>query len=746
MTKTFYAHSAPNLDQSDWQTLPDHLNAVGELAGRFAAPFGSTVLAQTAGKLHDLGKYTEAFQKRLSGGPKVDHATWGARVACERYKSLGRLMAYGIAGHHAGLANGRDPGTRTTLDGRLEAELPELSSDYLRDLALPADGSALLPHPRKSNPVRPQFQLCVLTRMIFSCVVDGDYLDTERFYARTTSTTSTTSKALARDTVRPTLIELRERLDQHLAKFRIRNEVDRTRSEILKHARSHAADAVGLFSLTVPTGGAKTLTSLAFALDHAIEHDLDRVIFVIPFTSIVEQNAAVFREAFGDLGDAAVLEHHSAFVPTSGANAEAADKLRVVMDNWDAPVIVTTSVQFFESLFASRPAQCRKLHNIAGSVVILDEAQALPLKLLRPCVAMLDELALNYRTSVVLCTATQPALNAPDFEGGFKDVRELAPNPKQLYETLARVQVQTAGTLDDAALARRMRDHDRVLCIVNNRRHAQALYTAIADHPGARHLSTLMYPKHRTRVLNGIRQLLKDVEPCRVVSTSLIEAGVDIDFPHVMRAEAGLDSIAQAAGRCNRNGTRSRDESIVEIFAPANDDWAPPRELQVLAAKAREVMRTGHRDPLSIAAIEAYFKAVYWQKGKEELDKHNLFDTIEADGLRGFQFETIDRLFQMIDDVQLPVIIAIEEEPIELLRSLECASTCGAIARKLQPYLIQIPRDAHRELAACGAIQPVCPQRYDMQFMQLVATDLYNEHYGLLLDGPMSLDPASLAW
>jgi CRISPR-associated endonuclease/helicase Cas3 len=738
VAKIFYAHSTENPDESNWQTLPDHLNGVGELAGRFAAPFNATPLAQTAGKLHDLGKYTDEFQQRLRGGRKVDHATWGARIACERYGSIGRLMAYGIAGHHAGLANGRDPGTRTPLDGRLEADLHPLFTDYLQDLALPPDASELISEPFKPNSGRPQFQLSILTRMIFSCVVDGDYLDTDRFYA------GIEGRSYERDTPRPTLAQLRNRLDDYLATLGVEKSIDHTRADILKHARARAADPIGMFSLTVPTGGGKTLTSLAFALDHAIANGLDRVIFVIPFTSIVEQNAAVFRKAFGDLGDAAVLEHHSAFVQTPGVNLEAADKLRIVMDNWDAPVVVTTSVQFFESLFASRPSQCRKLHNIANSVVILDEAQALPLKFLRPCVAVLDELALNYRTSIVLCTATQPALSAPDFEGGFTNVRELAPDPKRLFETLARVTVQSVGALDDTALTQRMRDHDRVLCIVNNRKHAQALYQTIADEPGARHLSTLMYPKHRTCVLNEIRQALKDGEPCRLVSTSLIEAGVDIDFPRVMRAEAGLDSIAQAAGRCNRNGKQARADSIVEVFATANEDWAPPKDLETLAAKAREVMRADHGDPLSIAAIEAYFKAVYWQKGSMELDKCNLLGLIENDTLKGFQFENIDQWFQMIDNVHMPVIIARDDEAKALVKDLEYANSCGAIARKLQPYLIQIPRNANLMLSASGAIQSIAPEKYGTQYMQLVALDLYSDRYGLLLDGSMDLPASSL--
>ena len=249
------------------------------------------------------------------------------------------------------------------------------------------------------------------------------------------------------------------------------------------------------------------------------------------------------------------------------------------MENWDAPIVVTTAVQFFESLFAAKPSQCRKLHRIAGSVVVLDEAQTMPLKLLRPCVAAIDELARNYRASVVLCTATQPALTAPAFEGGLAEVRELAPDPEQLFKQLERVRVRHLGALDDEALAEHMRSRDQVLCIVNNRRHARAVYQAMADLPGARHLTTLMCARHRSEVLAEVRQLLKDGKPCRLVSTSLIEAGVDVDFPTVLRAEAGLDSIAQAAGRCNREGRSERESSEVLVFLPENPDWAPPPSL-----------------------------------------------------------------------------------------------------------------------------------------------------------------------
>lgn len=447
----FFAHSTDNVDQSDWQTLESHLSAVGDLAAKRAAAFESAALGRTAGLLHDLGKYTEEFQQRLKGEyPRVDHATWGARIACERYGALGKLLAYGIAGHHAGLANGRDSEKRRCLADRLKAELPQLAPTWQREIELPPVEALGAPERFKPHPDRPQFQLGFLARMIFSCLVDADYIDTELFYK------NVSGERNLRDGRYPELVELRGRLDQYFCRFEADTPVNELRAEILQRVRGNALREPGLFSLTVPTGGGKTLASLAFALDHAIQHGLRRVIYVIPFTSIVEQNAAVFREAFGELGELAVLEHHSAFFDDNKNSPEARDKLKLAMENWDAPIVVTTAVQFFESLFADRPSRCRKVHNIAASVVILDEAQVLPLKLLRPCVAALDELALNYRSSIVLCTATQPALKAPDFHAGLENVRELAPEPERVFRELERVRIRhvglkSSGRTDDGA-------------------------------------------------------------------------------------------------------------------------------------------------------------------------------------------------------------------------------------------------------------------------------------------------------
>lgn len=737
---SFYAHSGEHDDRSDWQPLADHLNAVGQLAAGFAAHFSAEELARVAGLLHDLGKYTEEFQLRLSGDyGRVDHSTWGARVACERYGPLGKLLAYGIAGHHAGLANGRDPGERTTLSDRLRAELPRLLSAWRDEIALPEENALAPPAGFKACQGRGQFQLAFLARMIFSCLVDGDFLDTETYYNRIEK-----RKAL-RGGPQPSLMALRSCLDGYLGQFKASSAVNQLRAEILGVVRDRAQLAPGLFSLTVPTGGGKTLASLAFALDHAIAHGLRRIIYVIPFTSIVEQNAAVFRQALGDLSGA-VLEHHSAFVDDKSQSLQSREKIRLAMENWDAPIVVTTSVQFFESLFAARPSGCRKLHNIAGSVVILDEAQTLPLKLLRPCVTALDELALNYKVSAVLCTATQPALEAPEFIGGLQSVRELAPNPTQLFEALKRVQVRHLGSLSDDALASHMVERDQVLCIVNNRRHARALYEAITESPGARHLTTLMCAKHRSQVLAEVRVLLMEGKPCRLVATSLIEAGVDVDFPAVLRAEAGLDSIAQAAGRCNREGRRSAADSDVLIFATENPDWAPPPELKQFAQAAREVLRQHGDDPLGLDAIQRYFRLLYWQKGPQELDAHNLLGQIEDGKLDGLPFEMLASKFRMIDSMQMPVIVPFDEEAQSALRELEFAEGCATIARRLQPYLVQVPRQAYAALQQAGAIQPVNEKRYCEQFMVLVNPDLYHPRFGLHWDNPAFISSERLFW
>ncbi|MBY0500098.1 MAG: CRISPR-associated helicase Cas3' [Nitrosomonas sp.] len=738
----YYAHSGKLEDLSDGQTLLAHLSKVSEMAEQNAHWFGAKELAKYAGLLHDLGKYCPEFQRRLQGGKiRVDHATAGAQVAAARWQLMGKLLAYCIAGHHAGLANGIDEGEqRSNLDVRLKLEpgkdIPHLDPIWQQEIKLPEQ----LTMPELTyHKIWPGFQLVFFTRMIFSCLVDADRKDTNNYYRRLEGKGNAESNY-------PPLSALRERFNTKLEKIQQNlatqppKSINQLRQRILDHSRKQAELRLGLFSLTVPTGGGKTYTSMAFALDHAIAHQLRRIIYVIPFTSIIEQNAKVFREAFDDLADA-VVEHHSAFDDTKLPNNDARDTLKLAMESWNAPVIVTTAVQFFESLFGDRPSQCRKLHNIAGSVIILDEAQTLPLKLLRPIMAAISELALNYQCSIVLCTATQPALKkAEGFINGFEDVHEISPDPLALFTELERVTVKNIGEQTDEQLLTHLQEKEQVLIIVNNRRHARSLYDSMKklELEGATHLTTLMCAKHRSQILEKVREDLLQGKPCRLVSTSLIEAGVDVDFPCVLRAEAGLDSIAQAAGRCNREGKRERKDSKVLIFQ--SPDWRAPPELEQLAGNMREVMRNHSRSLLSPGALTSYFNAVYWSKG-DELDKKKILETHNNHCRQlSFPFQNIARDFRMIETMLKPVIIEFDDKAERLLRDLEFAENASSIARQLQVYLVQMPEHGFKELLKAGAIKPIKPEKFGDQFWRLTDLDLYDGGAGLSWDNPVFME------
>ena len=743
---SYYAHSAQDklgnlLPYKHWQTLQSHLVNVGEIAAEFARVFGAQEIAYQTGQLHDLGKYSELFNQRLHGGPSVDHATAGAKVAIERWGNvIGKLMAFCIAGHHAGLANGNGEGdNRRTLKQRLAlqfgADIPALDNLWQQEIKLPQKLSA---PPLKADAHHPFFSYAFFTRMLYSCLVDADYLDTEAFYS------NLENKAVERGGY-PKLNVLQHNFNQFINAFRRRvaqapeqtetekrnAALNRLRSEILDHAVEQAAQPQGLFTLTVPTGGGKTFTSMAFALEHAKQHGMRRVIYVIPFTSIIEQNAAEFRKAFGELGEQAVLEHHSTFDDDKLQDEATKDKLRLASENWDAPIVVTTAVQFFESLFADRSSRCRKLHNIAGSVIILDEAQMLPLNLLLPIMQAIKELAQNYRSSVVMCTATQPAVQAENgFYRGFENVREIAPKPTALFDKLCRTTVQHIGTQTDADLLAKLAEHPQMLIIVNNRRHARSLYDQAKPLDGTFHLTTLMCAKHRSQKLDEIRGRLKSGEPCRVIATSLIEAGVDVDFPLVMRAEAGLDSVAQAAGRCNREGKRPSENSFVWIFAP-EEQWKAPPELAAQAAVMRLTADSFSDDLLSTKAVAAYFVELYQLKGSELDNKKILKMHNDTGQSLDFPFQTIADKFHMIESHMQPLIIPFDGEAENLISSLQHADHIGGLLRKLQPYTVQIPEKALAALYKAGRIESINEKNFGKQFYTLIGLDLYDEVAGL---------------
>ena len=757
----YYAHSAQDelsnfLPYEHWQTLQSHSVNVGEMAAEFARVFGAQEIACQTGQLHDLGKYSEAFNRRLHGGPSVDHATAGAKIAVERWGNvIGKLMAFCIVGHHAGLANGSAEGdNRRTLKQRLAlqfgADIPALDNLWQQEIKLSQNLSA---PPLKADAHHPFFSYAFFTRMLYSCLVDADYLDTEAFYL------NLENKAIERGGY-PDLNALQHNFNQFINAFRRRiaqaseqteaekrnAALNRLRSEILDHAVEQAAQPQGLFTLTVPTGGGKTFTSMAFALEHAKRHDMRRVIYVIPFTSIIEQNAAEFRKAFGKLGEQAVLEHHSTFDDGKLQGEATKDKLRLASENWDAPIVVTTAVQFFESLFADRSSRCRKLHNIAGSVIILDEAQMLPLNLLLPIMQAIKELAQNYRCSVVMCTATQPVVQAENgFYRGFENVREIAPKPTALFDKLRRTTVQHIGTQTDADLLAKFAEHPQMLVIVNNRRHARSLYDQAKHLDGTFHLTTLMCAKHRSQKLDEIRDRLKKGEPCRVIATSLIEAGVDVDFPLVMRAEAGLDSVAQAAGRCNREGKRPSENSFVWIFAP-EEQWKAPPELAAQAAVMRLTADSFSDDLLSTQAVAAYFAELYQLKGSELDNKKILKMHNDTGQSLDFPFQTIADKFRMIESHMQPLIIPFDVDAENLISSLHHADHIGGLLRKLQPYTVQIPEKALAALYKAGRIEPINEKNFGKQFYTLIGLDLYDEVAGLSWEDTVFLKGESLVF
>ncbi|MDE7244478.1 MAG: CRISPR-associated helicase Cas3' [Oscillospiraceae bacterium] len=634
------------------QTVLQHLEGTAGLCARFAAPFGAGELGKLVGLAHDIGKYSEAFQRRLQGEERVDHATAGAY---ECYRRRQTAAAFCVAGHHGGLPDGGSRGDssdlptflgrmRKAMEGKLEPYAP-----WEQEVSLPQTPAF------QSKSLLDAF---FFIRMLYSCLVDADYLDTERFM---TGETPLRGYDVSMET-------LYQRLERYIsAWFPPQGEVNTLRCTVLEQCiQQGSVQKPGLFTLTVPTGGGKTVASLAFALRHASAHRKTKIIYVIPYTSIIEQTAGIFQKI---LGAENVLEHHSSVRYDTdsfgAATPEAAKRMRAA-ENWDMPVIVTTAVQFFESLYANRSSQCRKLHNLTNSVIIFDEAQMLPLPYLRPCVSAIAQLVAHYGVSAVLCTATQPALS-PLFQEFLPGVviPELCATSVMRSPVFQRVRFQKAGKLTWQQLHERLQNAAQVLCIVNSRKNAQLVFEGI-QRDGGFHLSTLMTPSHRKAVLAEIRRRLKEGLPCRVVSTSLIEAGVDVDFPLVFREEAGLDSILQAAGRCNREGRRPVSESIVTVFRA---ETAPPQIFSAAIAAGQEAM--DRYDDLSDPdAVSCYFHALLDLKGREAQDQKGILLRIQKGG---FPFRTVAEEFRLIEQDTHTVYIPIGdgEKLVERLRQGE---------------------------------------------------------------------------
>ncbi len=692
------------------QSISDHLHGVAKYCEEYASAFGAEELAYTIGLLHDIGKYSAAFQNRiLNNGDKVDHATAGG---IEISRLCGLLGAYCVMGHHGGLPNGgsgSDSSGEPTLRGRLKRRIGKEIHDY----------SSFINEIKPTAPKEPLFKpignygfsYAMMIRMLFSCLVDADFIDTEKFM----------SNGQIQRGGYNSIPDLLQKLMNHLDSFSApTSDINKKRNGILQDCKVKAYEQKGLYSLTVPTGGGKTLSSLAFALTHAKEHSMDRIIYVIPYTSIIEQNAKVFSDI---LGRENVLEHHSGFEYDNEDDEQ--NKLYLSTENWDAPVVVTTNVQFFESLFASKTSKCRKIHNIANSVIIFDEAQMLPTPYLLACTRTIAELVHNFGCTAVLCSATQPSLD-PFFPLEIKRT-EICKDPVGLYNFFKRVNIKTIGTLTDDELIQRINGFEQVLCIVNTRKQAQNLYNRL-DEKGTYHLSTLMYPEHRKNILEHIKLLLHNGEPCRVIATSLVEAGVDVDFPVVFRASAGLDSIVQAAGRCNREGRRSIDDSFTYVFHPDESyklpvSWRQPAEIT-------KIIESNYpNDIATLNAIHEYFEKLYDIKG-EMLDAQKIVSQLE-DGYKNggsFPFRSISEQFKLIDNKTHSILIPITREGAEIVKRLRDGERNRKLMRQAGRYCVNAYDNHFIELRQLGIIECL-----DTEIAVLTDISSYSHKTGLTL-------------
>lgn len=735
------AHAAQNPDGSwrDPHDLADHLVGVAALAACHARAFGAEDWAHLAGLWHDLGKYHSRFQhyiRKVSGfdaeahikgeAGKAPHSTAGAMLACDRFGAAGRVLAYLIAGHHAGLYDWFGG-----LDARLDSadsrdELNEALAEHPPADIL--DHGTFAPDLRAIPGGKEGFALWV--RILFSCLVDADFLDTEAYMDA--------GKAEQRSNW-PDVQTLLDQFDSFMARKTVAadpTQVNQLRADILRQCREKAHEAPGLFSLTVPTGGGKTLSSMAFALEHAKRYNKRRIIYVIPYTSIIEQTADIFRDIFGD----AVIEHHSnAEVDPDHEN----HKSRLACENWDAPIVVTTNVQFFESLFAAKTSRCRKLHNIVDAVVVLDEAQLLPPEFLQPILDVLNLLTQHYGVTVALSTATQPALATREYFDarnnmrGLDNVREIMSDPDALYRALERVNVRLPADWNTPVswdvLANEISQCDSVLAIVNRRKDARELWQRMPE--GTLHLSALMCGEHRSQTIRQIKARLKGGITTRVVSTQLVEAGVDVDFPVVYRALAGLDSIAQAAGRCNREGrlTEHGMQGEVVVFVPPQP--APLGLLRKGEDACRSVLHGHTGKPLERVLFARYFEKLYHAC---DLDAQGIGELLKVDGQTlAVNFRTAAEKFKLIqDEDSAPVIVRYcgldgnDDTVDELLNTLRKNGPERWLMRKLQRYTVTVHSREAMKLLSQGDIEEAIPGLYVQ-----VSDWLYHPDLGLNPDG-----------
>jgi CRISPR-associated endonuclease/helicase Cas3 len=709
MNERYIAHRR---DDGNVQSIYDHLNGTAKLAKGFADAFGAGEFAYTIAFSHDLGKYSNEFQRRISGeNISVDHSTAGGKHLKKLNDNfLGRMAAYCIFGHHGGLPDGGssvDTDSEPSLSGRLIREVPDYSA-FSRQLDIPP---LVPPNFRPDSDGSQGFSLAFLTRMVFSALVDADWLDTEEFMSNGTKT-ALRGGFDEIETLHGKLMEHLKGFQNPTAAINIR------RTELLRDCMKAAENPSGLFTLTAPTGSGKTLSSIAFALAHARRYGKERIIYVIPYNTIIEQNAKVFEGIFGEEN---VLQHHSGIQYKNDENDPDYPRL-LATGNWDAPIIVTSSVRFFESLYANKPSACRKLHNIANSVIVFDEAQMIPLPYLIPCVNAIKELVSNYGCTAVLATATQSSLD--EYFAPLVPT-EITQNPRELYEFFRRVTFEViSAPLSDEEIAAKIAASDQVLCVVNTRKRAQTIADMLGEGEDIFHLSTTMYPAHRSRVLDEIRRRLKEGECCKAVSTSMIEAGVDVDFPVVYREKAGLDSVIQAAGRCNREGENETESSMVYIFTAGED--VPTYINQNIAAYEHAVRN--HDDVGSLDAIRTYFEQLRYIIGSDGLDKNSAIQQFN-EGARSFlfPFKDVAKHFRLIDDNTRAVIISVEEEAKNLAAKLRGGERSRELFQAVQKYSVSLYENDLKKLDELGAVE-----RIDEEILVL-HSQYYDKRYGVTL-------------
>jgi len=715
----------------EFQELAVHLKHTAILAEKFATKFSNSEWGRLIGLWHDLGKHSDEFQeyiKRNSGYEegerlgKTDHTSAAAIFAKELYPHLWPPISYCIAGHHAGLHNWLpDIGISGDLSDRLKKiELLEKIRDRIKDEFIKIENLEL-----PCGKGIPPEQISLWIRMLFSCLVDADYLDTERFMNHDSYKLRGQYASMS---------EIKKLFDEHMEKMSAcssNTPVNTVRRNILRDCVKAGTLEPGFFSITVPTGGGKTLSSMAWALVHALRYNKSRIIYAIPFTSIITQTAQIYRTIFGDNN---VVEHHS----NLDENLDFQEH-KLAVENWDAPIVVTTNVQLFESLYSNRTSRCRKLHNLVNSIIILDEAQMLPPEMLKPILLVIRGLVDHFGVSLMLSTATQPALTGKiggkgqnSFEGiPANSVREVVTNTAKLAKDLKRVEIMLPENINEISdwqvVADELIQYGQVLCIVNTRDQCKRLYDLMPE--GTIHLSRLMCTAHIMDCIAEIKHRLKNQLPVRVISTQLIEAGVDIDFPVVYRAIAGLDSIVQCAGRCNREGKLNQQGrlGLMKVFVPAKG--TPVGLMRKGADTFREMLNIRKESDLfEPNTFSEYFTMFYSRI--DNFDKSDIKSLLWQDARQmKFQFATAAEKFKLIDDKNSKTIIITYKEGNDLIELFKRKGPETWLMRKLQRYAVSINERDFEEINKAGLIVELhgC-------WIQDYAK-LYSSHSGLQIKG-----------